>query len=598
MAAIGRRPWWLLCCAFSLVIGATACSLVGPPEAPADPRPRVDKLVASGRHPEAARAYGELAASSPTDHDYYELQSADQWVAAGNIAEAHQALASVSQDARSKLPILRALVAAELSLAENDGTRALHELDSIPAPTQGGEAQTYWWLRGKSAFLAGRPADGVRAYVERERWLGDAASVHASREELYAKLKTAAQRGASLKPPAKADPIVAGWLELAPVSVELSRNPVRATADLASWRQRFPQHPADGVLATAPSPIVAASSFPDQIALLLPLSGRAELDGIAVRDGFISAFLQQDANSRPHVRIYDVAAQSVASAYGQAISDGANFIVGPLTKEDVAAIAPLTAGRAPVLALNYLADGIAAGRNLYQYALLPEDEARLVARRVVSEGRLKGVAILPDGELGDRIGAAFADELTRLGGTLLTSQRYESQRADFSDVIKQVLQVHAVKGEPSTHRPDAAFVFIAGSPGSARQIMPQLRFHYAGDVPVYAMSSDFEPDVNANSDINGMAFPDMPWMVSGDPVIAQIRESVRGAWPARTARRDRLYAFGFDAYRLIPVLQQGKSGDSETGMSGVTGHLRLDDHNRIRRELEWAQIKNGVPVDF
>jgi len=89
----------------------------------------------------------------------------------------------------------------------------------------------------------------------------------------------------------------------------------------------------------------------------------------------------------------------------------------------------------------------------------------------------------------------------------------------------------------------------------------------------------------------------MPWMVSGDPVTAQIRQSVRSAWPARTARRDRLYAFGFDAYRLIPMLQ-GKGGESETAMSGVTGRLRLDDHNRIGRELEWAQIKNGVPVDF
>jgi outer membrane PBP1 activator LpoA protein len=574
----------------------SACSLVQPPETNADPT-RVDKLVAGGKHVEAARAYAELAASAPTDHDYYALQSTDQWVAAGNVVEAQRALGTVSPDARAKLPILRALVTAELALADNDGVRALHELDSIPAPTSPGEAQTYWWLRAKSAFLVGRPADGVRAYVERERWLPDAASVRASREELYAKLSAAAQRGWSLKPPPKADPIVAGWLALAPVAVELARNPARATADLASWRQRFPQHPADGLLAAAQTEIVAATSFPDQIALLLPLSGRTELDGIAVRDGFIAAYLQGDPASRPHVRVYDVAAQSVASAYSQAISDGANFVVGPLTKEDVAAIAPLTAGRAPVLALNYLADGTAAARNLYQYALLPEDEARMIARRVVSDGRLTGVAIVPDGELGDRISAAFADELSRLGGTLLAIQRYESQRADFADIIKQVLLVHAVKGEASTHRADAEFVFISGGASAARQIMSQLRFHYAGDVPVYAMPSDFEPDINANSDINGMAFPDMPWMVSGDPVTGQIRESVRSAWPARTARRDRLYAFGFDAYRLIPVLK-GKAGESGWGMSGVTGHLQLDDHNRIRRELEWAQIKNGAPVDF
>jgi outer membrane PBP1 activator LpoA protein len=91
-----------------------------------------------------------------------------------------------------------------------------------------------------------------------------------------------------------------------------------------------------------------------------------------------------------------------------------------------------------------------------------------------------------------------------------------------------------------------------------------------------------------------MFFPDMPWMISNDPVTAQIRDSVRAAWPARTARLDRLYAFGFDAYRLVPGLKSASPGTSSE-IVGVTGKLHLDEHNRIRRELEWAQIKSGVP---
>jgi outer membrane PBP1 activator LpoA protein len=182
-----------------------------------------------------------------------------------------------------------------------------------------------------------------------------------------------------------------------------------------------------------------------------------------------------------------------------------------------------------------------------------------------------------------------------LGGTLLDIQHYESQRADFSDIIKQALQIHTVKGEPETHRPDAEFVFIAGNPGAARQIVPQLKFHYSADLPAYATSYSFEPDPSANSDIDGLLFPDMPWMISSDPVTAQIRDSVRKAWPEFTTRRNRLYAFGFDAFRLVPILR-GKSSIAETGISGVTGQLHIDDHNRIRRELDWAQIKNGVPV--
>jgi uncharacterized protein len=297
------------------------------------------------------------------------------------------------------------------------------------------------------------------------------------------------------------------------------------------------------------------------------------------------------------VKIYDVAAESVAGAYRHAIDEGAGFVVGPLTKEDVAAIAPLSSGRTPVLALNFLTDAVSAAPNFYQFALLPEDEARSVAQRLVADGKLKGVAIIPSGEWGNRVAAAFAEELTQHGGTVLEAGRYENARADFSDIIKQILQVHGVKGEPATHRTDADFVFIAGAAGTARLIVPQLKFNYAGDVPVYATSDSFEPDPSANADLDGMFFVDMPWMVSADPVTGQIRDSVRAAWPARTARRDRLYAFGFDAYRLVPALRS-KSLSPTNKISGVTGKLFLDAQNRIHRELDWAQLRSGVPVTF
>jgi outer membrane PBP1 activator LpoA protein len=92
-----------------------------------------------------------------------------------------------------------------------------------------------------------------------------------------------------------------------------------------------------------------------------------------------------------------------------------------------------------------------------------------------------------------------------------------------------------------------------------------------------------------------LLFPDMPWMVADDPVTAQIRDGVRAAWPARTARLNRLYAFGFDAYRLVPALRS-KSPAQASEISGVTGKLHLDINNRIHRDLDWAQIKNGVPT--
>jgi outer membrane PBP1 activator LpoA protein len=595
MAAISRRPRLLLHAAFTASLVLTACSLVKE-QAPEDKQERALHLVREGKHADAARAYAELADLQPANHDNYELLGAEQWLAAGNVEAAKQSFAAVSADARTRLPAERALVAAEIAYAENDGARAIHELDQIAVPTSADQAQNYWWIRGRSAFLTGHPVEGTRALVERERWLTDRVSLGANRAELYNRIRTAAERAQALSPPPKSDPIVVGWLELGPVAVGLARDPMRAAAALANWRRLFPQHPAnESVLALASTQIAAATEFPDQIALLLPLSGRAEAVGVAVRDGFIAAYLEQDPAARPRLRIYDVAAESVGSIYSRAISEGAGFVVGPLTKEDVAAVVPLSQSGTPVLALNFLSEPMGTPRNFFQFALSPEDEARSIARRVVADGRLNGVAIVPSSEWGKRVAAAFADELSHLGGTVLDSQRFDASQVDFSDLIKQVLQVRAVRGEPSTHRADAAFVFVAaGSAGIARQILPQLKFHYAGDVPVYSTSDSFEPDPAANSDLDGMLFADMPWMVANDPVTAQIRDAVRAAWPARTQRRDRLYAFGFDAYRLLPALR-AKSRLEGAEISGMTGKLRLDDQNRVHRGLDWAQIRNGQP---
>ena len=344
---------------------------------------------------------------------------------------------------------------------------------------------------------------------------------------------------------------------------------------------------------TEPAQATAAAQYPHAIALLLPLSGPAEGVGEAVRDGFLSAYFDADVASRPHVKIYDVAAMPVAAAYSAALADGAEFIVGPLTKGSVAAMAPL-AGRVPVLALNYLSDGINAPHGFYQFALQPEEEAKIVARRLIADGRLRGVCIVPDGEWGSRVANAFSAELRRLGGAVLDVQGYTQSQIDFTDIIESELQIHDIKGQPVTHRPDASFIFVAGPPNIARLVMPQLRFHFAGDIPVYSMPDGFAPNPRANADIDGMRFPDMPWMISNDPAITAIRDSVRSSWPAGTTRRDRLYAFGFDAYRLVPALRSGYF-NSGGQLSGMTGRLRLDDRDRIRRELDWAMIKDGVP---
>ena len=49
-------------------------------------------------------------------------------------------------------------------------------------------------------------------------------------------------------------------------------------------------------------------------------------------------------------------------------------------------------------------------------------------------------------------------------------------------------------------------------------------------------------------------FPDMPWILGGDLADA-VRAATHDAWPNGGPYRGRLFAFGFDAFRLALALR-------------------------------------------
>ena len=341
------------------------------------------------------------------------------------------------------------------------------------------------------------------------------------------------------------------------------------------------------------------------IALLLPISGRANGAAISVRDGFLTAYYQVASRERPRVRVYDTGTQSVAQALTLAARQGADFVVGPLTREEVTAAADFPGTRAPLLALNFLPPEHPAPAQFYQYALSPEDEARLVAKRILDDHHRRGVALVPSGDWGTRVLGAFKQELTSGGGDLVAAGTIESGRTDYAASITDVLGLSAssarwhrlesilgtkLQFEPR-RRGDIQFIFSPAQANIERLVRPQLRFHYAGDIPTYATSDAYEPDARANEDLDGLMFPDMPWMLGGQLADA-VRASLQAAWPTGGPYRGRLFAFGFDAFRLAQELRH-TSKAADVTVEGLTGHLTLDPERRVRRELEWAQMQQG-----
>jgi outer membrane PBP1 activator LpoA protein len=255
------------------------------------------------------------------------------------------------------------------------------------------------------------------------------------------------------------------------------------------------------------------------------------------------------------------------------------------------------------------ASGTAAPAFLYQFALDPEQEARAVARRIADDGLVRGIALFPDNAWGQRVQAAFTQELQATGTVTLTSaQYYDAGARDFSGPLRAALGRYGGAGDRSakSNQPPGArnaaaeqatgpqFAFVAAMPQAARAIAPQLRFQMTYDLPLYTTSDAWDPSVRAAADMDGMIFPEMPWLLFGGQGAPELWDAVQDEWSSRARGRLRLYAFGYDAFRLAQQL--GSAGAVAAGVDGLTGLLELNRADgRVQRSLQFARIEAGKP---
>lgn len=377
---------------------------------------------------------------------------------------------------------------------------------------------------------------------------------------------------------------------------------------------------ANGIPAAAPGNTadVPGSSGP-LVALLVPLSGRQEALGTAVRDGCVAALLEAPASRRFDVMIIDEARVSAAEAHRQALDAGARALVGPLLKESVQALAPLAGqlagtmpGQMPVLALNNLADTDPVAGNLWQFGLAPEDEAREIAARATALGQRRAIVLLPANEWGQRLLVAFTAEFTLRGGVVVDTRTYLPGAADYTVPIRSLLMTT----EPRPITPDSAvnpdekpalgpgrrqdvdLIFVATNSSNGRQIVPQLKFFGAADLPTYSTSAIWEDGAGDADDLNGVVFPDSPWVIEPDGRALAIKAGLVRHWGRSALGVSRLYALGYDACQLLPEIQRQPAPGPFSGgeLAGATGMLYADTAGRIHRRLPFAEVRGGRAV--
>ncbi len=540
------------------------------------------------------------------------IRATEDALTAGRIREAHRLLRG-SAARRVGPSFLFAALDSRLHdlLAKKRSTRAQALMLSAPRPPSN-LAPTFLALRGQVWFANGAVQRGTRVFDARARLLSRAHDRLTNQRLLWKALARAAlQSTHPLALPPKAHPIARGWIELADLYRSAWQNPALFPQALAQWRKRHPHHPAEtSVLPDLLHLLTRISAYPSRLAVLLPLTHRYASAGRAIEVGILASRFAANPNATPPRIFFDNTGSrrsGLRKAYQKALSQRADWIIGPLLAPQVAELARLQPS-IPVLALNNLPPATARPATFHEFSLSPGDEIRQIARRLAQRKELFGAMLVPHGTWGRSLVSDLKTALRPSGGRLLSVVRYTPDRRSYAHDIRSLLRVNAsvireqaladTLGMPLEFVPeprsDLRFILVAASPLEAREILPELKYFGVNRVPVYGLSRDDVPK-SRHPDLDGLHILAMPWLLDPAPTWHGVRQTIARLWPNRERREARLVAFGFDAYRLVPWLRN-LHGPLRTPLWGATGLLSTSRHGHIRRRLLWARFENGRAV--
>lgn len=560
---------------------------------------REDELIRLNRAPDSAEGYTiELAKI------FYLRRDPQQSARLLSVLEFDQLDTALQRDF--------ALLSAKIELAQFNPRGTLNWLgseyaplyDALPLPQQ----IEVVLLRAQAYSLTNSPIAAARERIFIHPLISDQDAQQSNVEAIWQELQRAEPDALAVLRLASSAPDYTGWLALAELYHSNQDDLPRLTRELAHWQDRHPRHPAARQL---PDSLVQLTegftSQPEHLAFILPQSGSLSGPGQAIMDGFLAGYFtaKNQGQEVPKLSFYDENGSDIRTTVSEAVENGADFIIGPLSRNQVFRLE--AAGELPVtaMALNRTDRRVLSNNQVIQFGLAPEDEARQVARQAWQSGHRIAAMINPAGDWGSRVSDAFSEEWGSLGGELVSQEsipedddgrRYlaqvkallaidqsEQRAINVSSVLGQ-----SVESEPR-RRKDLDFIFMPVNPDQGRQLRPLLNFQFAQDIPVYSISSLVSTSENTRDrDLNGIQLVETPWQLQEFPE----QEELRALNASRYQDYARLYAMGLDTFHLLPRLGQLQS-DPQATYSGRTGILRISERGQVHRELTWAQFVNG-----
>lgn len=268
--------------------------------------------------------------------------------------------------------------------------------------------------------------------------------------------------------------------------------------------------------------------------------------------------------------------ETARAAAIEAIRSGADFILGPLFASGVSAIAPYSRAN-NVAMFSFSTDTSEAGRTIYVFTFLPEDEARKIVRFAAQRSIKRLIILAPEGRYGDRISAAARETAVAMGIKLIVDQRYDPSSSAMTSAIEASKRVGRLL-DGATDRQTAILIPERGP--ALRTIVQTLTEAGATSRKVRYLGTGLWNDAETLSDSR----MEGAWFVTSDLTARRAFEERFNAAYQRPPTR--LAGIGYDATAMLARMTRGGDKNSASahaieardGFEGVDGVFRFTGH--------------------
>ncbi len=308
-----------------------------------------------------------------------------------------------------------------------------------------------------------------------------------------------------------------------------------------------------------------------RVVLLLPLDNALlKRAAVTVRDGANVVF----ATRKNEVIVSECAyggagAESVVAAYERCVDARTDWVIGPLGRADVTALAlaKLAVAR-PTLMLSSL--GTVPPNSMAVLAPDLESEGEAIAQQAMSDACRAPMLVEGSGSLSGRVAVAVAS-YWRDQNAIKLRQASLGDRGSWR------------KATEGWRRDSVDCVIFAGAGAVLSELRPYLR-----GMSVYMTSASYEVAPDRTTDWTGLRIADAPWLVDSE------REDFVPYAPAEklSPTLGRLYALGVDAARLVSAAARDSL---PRAFDGAIGQLTLKD-GQYRRQPMVGEFRDRAPV--